>query len=281
LVRPVPGKRRHRLYIDESGDHAFSNANNDHQRYLGLLGLWFDTDKPFIIDKPFTNFAPYRDFAQALSDLKRNIFDWHPDELPICLHRKDLINCKGAFRKLRDPKLNKRFEHDLLEVVGKADFIMTCVVIDKKSHQPKTYRKNFDPYHYCLAALLERYAGWLNHHGALGDVMAESRGKREDQELCTAFKLTYQNGTNIHDAQYFQRALTSGEIKLRKKEHAIPGLELADLLAYPFKREMVTELRGEDRPQDFSSALLDVARLKMNRHIYKKEIAGYGTVWLS
>lgn len=54
--------------------------------------------------------------------------------------------------------------------------------------------------------------------------------------------------------------MTSGEIKLKKKEHAIAGLELADLFAYPLKREMIAERRGEDVPEDFSSVLLDVAR---------------------
>jgi len=124
----MPSEKRHRLYIDESGDHTFQLADNDNQRYLGLLGLWFDTD------------APYRAFAQAV--------------------------------------------------------------------------------------------------------------------------------------------LTSREIKLKKKEHAIPGLELADLLVYPFKREMIAERRGEDLPEDFSATLLDAARPKMNCLLSTRRIAGYGKVWL-
>lgn len=264
----VSKAKRHRLYIDESGDHTFQLVDNDNQRYLGLLGIWFDTD------------GPYREFAQALSELKKSIFGWHPDDPHICLHRKDLIGRKGVFRRLRNPELNERFERELLTLVREARFCMTCVVIDKASHRTKTYRELFHPYHYCLAALLERYAGWLALNSSEGDVMAESRGGREDQELRTAFEITLQKGTRFHTPQQFQTVLTSGEIKLKKKEHAIAGLELADLLAYPSKREMVAERRGEDLPEDFSGALLDAARSKLNCHAYTGRVAGYGKVWL-
>jgi hypothetical protein len=268
MTEPSLDLVRYRLYIDESGDHTFQLAENDNQRYLGLLGIWFDTD------------APYRDFARALSELKREIFGWHPDDPPICLHRKDLINRKGVFRRLRNPQLNERFESGLLKIAHEARCCITCVVIDKASHHTKTYRELFHPYHYCLAALLERYIGWLGLKKSVGDVMAESRGGREDQELSGEFETLIKKGTRFHSPQTFQAVLTSSEIKLRKKEHAIAGLELADLLAYPFKREMIAERRGEEIPDDFSSALLDAMRPKMNCQIYTRRVAGYGKVWL-
>jgi|SRR3954453_11524696 len=261
-------EKRYRLYIDESGDHTFHLVDDDNHRYLGLLGLWFDTD------------TPYKAYAQALSDLKRDIFEPHPDDPIICLHRKDLIERRGVFRRLRNPDLNERFERELLRVVREAHFCMTSVVIDKASHRTKTYRELFHPYHYCLVALLERYAGWLELEGSAGDVMAESRGGREDEELRAAFDITLQKGTRFHSPEQFQAVLTSVDIKLKKKEHAIAGLELADLLAYPFKREMIAERRGEDLPEDFSAALLDTARPKMNCQAFTRRVAGYGKVWL-
>jgi hypothetical protein len=259
---------RYRLYIDESGDHTFQLADDDNHRYLGLLGIWFDTD------------VPYKAFSRNLNDLKQEIFDRHPDDPVICLHRKDLVGRKGVFRRLRDRDLNERFERGLVKVVDEARFCMTCVVIDKASHRTKTYRELFHPYHYCLATLLERYSGWLDRNRSVGDVMAESRGGREDQELRTAFEITLQKGTRFHAPQDFQKVLSSGEIKLKKKEHAIPGLELADLLAYPFKREMIAEHRGDDVAEDFSSVLLEAARQKINCHLSTKRVTGYGKVWL-
>jgi hypothetical protein len=261
-------ERRYRLYVDESGDHTFTLADDPNHRYLGLLGLWFETGEP------------YRAFASEMSALKSSIFGWHPDDSPICLHRKDILGRKGVFSRLRGPEVNGRFCESLLKLVGDAEFHMTCVVIDKASHRTKTYRELFHPYHFCLAALLERYAGWLRLVRAKGDVMAESRGRSEDQELVAAFEATLQQGTRFHTAQRFQEVLTSGKIKLKKKEHAIPGLELADLLAYPFKREMVGERVGERVPDDFSSALLEAARPKMNCQADTGRVSGYGKVWL-
>jgi hypothetical protein len=264
----TPGERVYRLYIDESGDHTFNLVENDNHRYLGLLGIWFDTD------------APYKRFARSLSQLKADLFGWHPDDPPICLHRKDIKERRGPFGRLRDSELNQRFEAGLVKVIEEAAFQMTCVVIDKSIHRTKTYREIFHPYHYCVAALLERFAGWLEFAGAHGDVMAESRGAMEDKELLEAFEATLQKGTRFHTPETFRKVLTSKKIKLKKKEHAIPGLELADLLAYPFKREIIAERREEQPPSDFSATLLGAARSKMNCHAYSGRIPGYGKVWL-
>jgi hypothetical protein len=261
-------KKRFRLYIDESGDHTFTLADDVNHRYLGLLGIWFESD------------GPYREFASALGDLKLEIFGGHPDEPPLCFHRNDILRRKSAYGRLREPEINSRFEAGLLRVIQDARFCMTCVVIDKASHRTKTYRELFHPYHYCIATLVERYAGWLSRFGGEGDVMAESRGRSEDQELLEAFEATLQKGTRFHEPQSFQQVLTSTKIKLKKKEHTVPGLELADLLAYPLKREMVAERCGEQPPEDFGSALLDAARPKMNCHSSTGRITGYGKVWL-
>jgi len=260
---------RYRLYCDESGDHTFQKIDVDNHRYLGLLGVWFEQE---------TN---YREFFKKLEELKASIFDRDPDDEPICLHRKDIIERKGVFGKLCNTERNRRFEDGLLALISEARYRMTCVVLDKNTHGTKTYRELYHPYHYCLAALLERYTGLLEITGHRGDVMAESRAKTEDRLLSEAFERTYSEGTRFHSAERFQKVLTSKELKFKKKEHNIAGLQLADLLAYPFRREMILELRGQPIPKDFSADLLDAARPKINRHLYDKTITGYGKVWLS
>jgi hypothetical protein len=261
-------ERRYRLYIDESGDHTFKLVDDDNHRYLGLLGIWFDVE------------TPYRAFAQALRALKAEIFGWHPDGSTLCLHRKDIVERRGIFSRLRNLDLNRRFEDGLRKIIQNAEFHMACVVIDKASHRARAHREMVHPYHHCVAALLECYARWLSASAVQGDVMAESRGRIEDQELSEAFETALERGTRFHSPQSLEQVLTSKKIKLKKKEHAIPGLELADLLAYPFKREMVAEKRGEEPPRDFSAALLDVARPKMNCEAATGMVAGYGKMWL-
>jgi hypothetical protein len=46
----------------------------------------------------------------------------------------------------------------------------------------------YDPYYYCLALLLERFTFFLEQRNAVGDVLAESRGGKEDMEgFCGTF----------------------------------------------------------------------------------------------
>jgi Protein of unknown function (DUF3800) len=266
----MPGVDRfYRLYIDESGDHTFTLVDSDSHRYLGLLGAWFERD------------IHYRSFSNEIERFKAEIFQPDPDDDPICLHRKDIVERRGIFGRLRDPVLNRRFEEGLLRSVGTARFRMACVTLDKKVHQEKRYRELFHPYHYCLAALLERYAGWLEHVGARGDVMAEARGKSEDRLLSEAFEATIMTGTRFHSAERFQKVLTSRKLKLKKKHHNIAGLQLADLLVYPLRREMILEQRGEPLPQDFSSRLLSACRERINRHRSDGRVVGYGKILLS
>jgi hypothetical protein len=246
--------------VDESGDHTLQLADNDNHRYLGLLGLWFETGDP------------YRCFARELDALKEEIFGPHPDDDPICLHRKDIVERRGIFGRLRDRELNACFERGLIDLIGRARFHLACVVLDKLEHGDRLRRERSHPYHDCLAALIERYACWLDFQELRGDVMAESRGSKEDQQLQLEFRRILENGTRFLPPALFRSTLTSVKIKLKKKEHAVAGLQLADLLAYPFKRELVARKRGAEPPKDFSTAVLDAARHK---------ILDGGEVWLA
>ena len=117
---------------------------------------------------------------------------------------------------------------------------MLCVLVDKKQHQER-YVDPFHPYHYCLAARLERYAGWLIYKNTVGDVMAESRGGEEDLQLKQAYRRTYESGTLHFDHKKFQLALSSKEIKVQLKKADIAGLQLADVLAYPVKQAILVQ----------------------------------------
>ena len=154
-------------------------------------------------------------------------------------------------------------------------------MIDKKSHIERYQEAAFHPYHYCVASLLERYCGYLNFINAVGDVLAESRGGREDRQLKEAFIRIYDGGTLWREAAFFQRALTSKEIKLKPKTANIAGLQLADLLAYPIKQDILFE---EDRISDpgdvFGKKICQVAVGKYNKHIYQGHVRGYGRIFL-
>jgi hypothetical protein len=260
-------RARHRLYIDESGDHVYKLLDEPTHRYLALLGVWFRQD------------PDYTTFADNLEGFKRAIFGPRPDK-PVILTRSAIINRREAFGMLCQPEVRERFDRGLLEVVKRATFTVVCVVIDKK-RQLETYANPFHPYHYCLVALLERYCGYLNYSNARGDVMAESRGREEDVQLKQAFRRAYESGTAFFGREQFQRALTTHDIKLEKKAANIAGLQLADVLAHPVKQSMLAARNVIPQAGDvFGRELLSVVAGKFNVNERTGEVEGYGKKWL-
>ncbi len=158
--------------------------------------------------------------------------------------------------------------------------MVIAVIIDKKSHLEAYGTAAYHPYHFCVAAMMERYCGWLNFYNRKGDAMAESRAG-EDKNLMEAFKHLYLSGTYYNGAWFFQNAITSSEIKLRVKEVNIAGLQLADLLAHPCKEEILIE-KGliKDTRGSFTIKFRGAIEKKYNHHIYSGKISGYGKIFL-
>ena len=260
--------KRYRLYIDESGDHTYYKLEYPDKRYLGLTGIFIESEY-------------YRTtFQPDLETLKQNHFPHSPDE-PIILHREDIINRRGPFWRLRDTESERAFNEDLLLLIGEQDYTIITVVIDKKTHIEKHHKAAYHPYHYCLDVLLERYCGFLNFHNAQGDVLAESRGGAEDQQLKRAYQRLYRDGTGHRDSKYFQKALTSVEIKLKPKSKNITGLQLSDLLAHPSKQEiLIDEKRLDGLGDNFGRQICQNIQTRYNRHVYNGRIKGYGKVFL-
>ncbi len=258
---------RHRLYIDESGDHTYRLLDDPSHRYLALLGVWFRQQDCYV------------EFADDLEHLKREVFGPRPDK-PVVLHRSDIINRKGPFGVLCDESKRQQLDGGLLEVIARARFRLVCVIIDKQAHQ-ESYVDPFHPYHFCLAAMLDRYSAWLNHWNAVGDVMAECRGKAEDNQLRLAYTQVYEGGTLLVSREHHQRALTSKEIKLQPKSANIAGLQLADVLAHPVKQACLVE-RGlaPEGGDTFGRRILEAVDGKFSRCEGTGSVQGYGKVWL-
>jgi hypothetical protein len=76
---------------------------------------------------------------------------------------------------------------------------------------------------------------------ATGDVIAESRGGKEDMRLKESFERLFVRGTDYLDAVQIRLALTSGQLKVKQKTNNIAGLQLADLIAHPSRNEILAE----------------------------------------
>ena len=142
---------------------------------------------------------------------------------------------------IKDSEIRIKFDRKLLELLNAWDYTVISVCIDKKQHKEtyKTWR--YDPYHYCLAVLLERFVFFLEQTGNRGDVMAESRGGKEDRRLKDSFARLWENGTEYVSPERFQDVLTSKQLKVKPKSNNIAGLQLADLIAHPSRNEILDD----------------------------------------
>ncbi|NLX39279.1 MAG: DUF3800 domain-containing protein [Methanothrix sp.] len=262
-------KKRYRLYVDESGDHTTGDLDENNNRYLCLVGTFIESH----------NYnSCFHSTMEALKDIH---FHQCPDNDPVIFHRRDIVDKKGVFKVLRDKEKEIAFNIDLQKFFASQEYVIIGVTIDKKNHYERYGNAAFHPYHYCLAVLLERYCGYLNFYNAVGDVMVESRGRTEDEKLNRAYDYLFNFGTRYHKPSFFNQTLTSHKIKMKKKDKNISGLQLADLLAYDIKKQILVEkgLIADDRT-DFALKLSEIMNGKYNCRKSEGRIWGYGKVLL-
>lgn len=242
------------MYVDECGNPDLESSDNPIHRFLSLTGV--------IINLEYVGSALYG----QIESLKSKFFDSHPDE-PIILHRKEIVNAKHPFEALRDKKIRKQFDVELLDSLKIWKYTVVTVCLDKQAHK-ETYKVwRYEPYHYCLALLLERYAIFLEQSEAQGDVMAESRGGKEDRKLKDSFSRLWKDGTEYITPERFQKVLTSMQLKVKPKTNNISGLQIADIIAHPSRTEILLENGKRDiQLAPFAKKVVAILAEKYYRH---------------
>lgn len=258
---------KHRLYIDEVGNADLNASGDPNHRYLSLTGI--------IVELTYVQ----KILFPHLEALKNRFFGSHPDE-PICLHRKELVNRQPPFAALRNPETERAFNAQLLQLLQTSEYTVITVVIDKLEHQQRYQVWRYDPYHYALAVLVERFIAWLREHNQSGDVMAESRGGKEDRRLKDSFERIYLQGTEYVRPDEFARWLTSKQLKVKAKDNNIAGLQLADLIAHPSFKATVAWHNHHALTDTFGSEIAKILEAKKYYRNYRGKIEGWGRKWL-
>jgi hypothetical protein len=197
--------------------------------------------------------------------LKIKYFGSHPDG-PIILHRKEIVSRSYPFQVLRNQSIEAAFNEELLMLLRKWDYRAITICLDKMKHQEtyKTWR--YDPYHYCLVVLLERFFFFLDRLNVRGDVIAESRGGKEDRRLKDSFARLWEKGTDFVSPEQFQKVFTSKQLKVKPKANNISGLQLADLLAHPSRNEILKERGFLNRELGrFSAKVIEILQKKYDQ----------------
>ena len=134
-----------RLFIDEVGHHNLKSSLDPNERYLGLTGVVMRVD------------YAEGELNDSLNVVKEAVFG----RSDFNLHRRDIINRKPEpFTVLRLQEKREEFDNRILNLIEDSKYRVITVVIDKREHKERYTVWQFQPYHYCLTVMLERYVLW-------------------------------------------------------------------------------------------------------------------------
>ena len=228
------------VYVDESGDHELNHIDRD----FPLFAL---------------SFCIFRkeDYVQVIvPKIQQFKFDfWGHDQ--VILHEREIRKEEGDFAFLRtNAEVRQQFHARLGEIVRNAPMdIYAAVILKEKLRQ--AYADPFSPYDIALKLCMEYLLSFLSRSGETGKnihIIAESRGKKEDDELELVFRRIIQNeekwGWKKHD---FSKM--NFDIRFAHKRINSSGMQIADLTARPIALQCL-------RP-DQSNRAYDIIRDKV------------------
>jgi hypothetical protein len=241
-----------RFFIDEVGN---DDVRHPSERYLSLTGIITKTS------------GHEKRITPEIEALKSDLFGHDPPRKTVVLHRREIVRREPPFGALQDFATNAEWERRILALIEGLPYIAITVMIDKHEHMQKYSVWQFNPYHYCVRALVERYVLWLNRNNLTGDVVAEPRFKKADKKLKASFEYIYKHGTEHIPAATIRRRLTSQEIKFEPKSANVCGLQLVEMIAHPSHQALKAKFTGEQMAASFGSRVVEILlRGRYSRH---------------
>lgn len=208
-------------YLDETGDHSLKVINPEYP----LFGVVMLVCKEEVYCQ------------QIVPSFYRFKFE-HFGHEGIILHSREIRSAKEDFVVLRDAEKRQRFFTGLNRIMAKHPYTLVGMFINKARHKKKYGPAALNPYELALTFTLERLLFILE--GAEQDkiqIIAESRGKEEDQDLRAVFERVTRYGTGQVKAKRFRQVEFT--LSFYEKKANIVGHQMADLAAYPIARHLL------------------------------------------
>ncbi|MCM1519127.1 MAG: DUF3800 domain-containing protein [Pseudoflavonifractor sp.] len=219
----MAAKERYNLYIDECGDHSLATYDRGFPIFT-LCGILV----------PVSN---ANRFSKAVDELKREF--WNTTE--VILHSRDIRKCEKHFKILFDDEIKQMFYKRVNEVLSQRGvYVIVCCSVLKEDCIAR-HGIGADVYGTALKYVIQRSifcVDDINPEGGTIDVTVERRGKREDAAL-----LSYYNSLRYTGMHYITpERLTEhmGHFGFSKKSDNLFGLQVADLIAYPISRHVLS-----------------------------------------
>lgn len=167
------------------------------------------------------------------------------------MHSRSIRRWEGEFSFLQDTLRRSALYEGINALIDGLRVRLYAVVIDKVRLQ-KRFLVQLNPYDVSMSQLLSIICGpprivGVNRPNVV-KIVAESRGKLEDRQLQSEYQNFRSGGLSGYGAKGIQyrrrqtvRRLFPERVEFAKKSRVIAGLELADLLAYPIGRAVISQ----------------------------------------
>lgn len=206
------------VYLDETGDHSLDKIDTNFPIFA-LVMLVCDTNE--YVNK----------LIPMVYQLKMDCFGHEG----VIIHSRDIRKAQGDFGFLTNPVAKEKFYEQINAIIDTCDFKVISVVIKKDAHKGKYGKNAVNPYDLSLEFAMERLLICLEQNNqAEVTIVAEARGKKEDDELYLRFLKIVSGGTDYYPADRFKKI--NFKMIFREKKMNIVGTQVADLIAYPTAR---------------------------------------------
>lgn len=215
-------KTKYYLYIDECGDQNLENYNPEFPIFT-LCGVLVSRENRKKLEADFIA-------------LKQEL--WGDEN--VIIHSRDIRRCKKEFINLLDAEVKQRFYNRINEILSQneAYVIVACSIL--KEPFIRLFSNTEDVYGLSLSYLLERSIFCVDdsEEEAVIDVIFEKRGKIEDRNLTQFYNGLRVTGTKWVTPERLCERI--GAFTARSKKDNLIGLQIADLIAYPIARKVLS-----------------------------------------
>jgi hypothetical protein len=206
------------VFIDEAGDHSLDPLDKDFPVFVLVFVLCDDSEYTNALVPSFARFK-IRHFGHD----------------GVILHSRDIRKALGDFSFLQVPEKRDVFYRELNELMTHAKFQLIAIAIRKQSHKERYGKACRNPYELALEFGMERLKSYLDEVGQKNiTLLAEARGKNEDDALRLAFLQLLKHGSFYHDFRSIDF-----DLKFVPKKANVLGHQIADLCAYPVARYVI------------------------------------------
>lgn len=219
----MSGKLKYNLYIDECGDHNLLTYDRNFPIFT-LCGILV----------PMKNVNA---FKTAVDRVK--IEFWQNTD--IILHSRDIRKCEKKFSILFDNGIKQRFYSRINDLLAQHDvYVIVCCSVLKEACISK-YGVEADVYGTALKYVLQRSifcVDDIDSDGGEINIIVERRGKREDAALVSYYNKLRVEGMHYVSPKRFIEHM--GQFGFSAKQENVFGLQVADLVAYPVSRHVLS-----------------------------------------